>query len=93
MKIKIFGYEGVLKIVESLLRSLWRGHKHMYLTRQAAQLDYAKRHRILIEFLKQGDRSKVNEIMLDPIMPSAEKAIAWWERRQEKMAESQEVTG
>ena len=48
----------------------------MYLTRQAAQLDYAKWHRILIEFLKQDDRSKANEIMLDHIMLSAEKAIA-----------------
>ncbi len=56
----------------------------MYLTQQAAQLDYAKRHRILIEYLKQGDRSKLYEIMLDHVMPSAEKAIAWWERRQEK---------
>jgi len=66
---------------------------YMYLTRQAGQTDYAEKHRILIEFLKQGDRSKVNEIMLDHILPSAEKAIAWWERRQEKMTENQEVTG
>ncbi|MEE8391149.1 MAG: GntR family transcriptional regulator [Anaerolineae bacterium] len=69
-----------------------QAHYYMYLTRQASQLDYAERHCILIEFLKQGDRSKVNEIMLDHILPSAEKAIAWWERRQEKMAEEQEVT-
>ena len=48
----------------------------MYLTRQAAQLDYAKWHRILIEFLKQDDRNKVNEIMLDQIILSAEKVIA-----------------
>jgi len=47
----------------------------------------------LIEFLRQGDRSKANQIMLDHILPVAEKAIAWWERRQEKMAEKQEVTG
>jgi hypothetical protein len=46
----------------------------------------------LIEFLKQGDRSQVNEIMLDHVLSSSEKAIAWWERRQEKMAEEQEVT-
>ncbi len=65
----------------------------MFLTRQAGQTDYAEQHRILIEFLKQGDRSKVNEIMLDHILPVAEKAIAWWEHRQEKMAEKQEVTG
>ncbi len=70
-----------------------QAHYYMYLTRQAGQLDYAERHRILIEFLKQGDRSKVNEIMLDHILPGAEKAIAWWERRQGKMAEEQEATG
>jgi DNA-binding GntR family transcriptional regulator len=70
-----------------------QAHYYMYLTRQAGQLDYAERHRILIEFLKQGDRSQVNEVMLDHILPVAEKAIAWWERRQEKMAEEQEVTG
>ena len=70
-----------------------QAHFYMYLTRQAGQTDYAERHRILIEFLKQGDRSQANEIMLDHILPSAEKAIAWWERRQEKMAEEQEVTG
>jgi DNA-binding GntR family transcriptional regulator len=69
-----------------------QAHYYMYLTRQAhGPLDYAERHRILIEFLKQGDRSQVNEIMLDHILPSAEKAIAWWERRQEEMAEEQEV--
>jgi len=66
---------------------------YMYLTRQAGQTDYAERHRTLIEFLRQGDRSKANQIMLDHILPVAEKAIAWWERRQEKMAEKQEVTG
>ena len=70
-----------------------QAHYYMYLTRQAGQTDYAEQHRALIEFLKQGDRSKVNEIMLDHILPSAEKAIAWWEQRQEKMAENQEVTG
>jgi DNA-binding GntR family transcriptional regulator len=64
---------------------------YMFLTRQAGQTDYSERHRILIEFLKQGDRSKANEIMLDHIFPSAEKAIAWWERRQEEMAEESEV--
>jgi DNA-binding GntR family transcriptional regulator len=64
-----------------------QAHFYMFLTRQAGQTDYAEQHRILIEFLKQGDRSKVNEIMLNHILPSAEKAIAWWEHRQEKMAE------
>ncbi len=63
----------------------------MYLTRQAGQTDYAERHRILIEFLKRGDRSQVNEIMLDHILSSSEKAIAaWWERRQEEIFEEQE---
>jgi len=66
---------------------------YMYLTRQAGQTDYAEQHRKLIEFLKQGDRSKANVIMLDHILPSAEKAIAWWERRQENLAENQEVIG
>jgi hypothetical protein len=47
----------------------------------------------LIEFLKHGDRSQVNEIMLDHILPMAEKTIAWWERRQEKIAGEQEATG
>ena len=69
-----------------------QAHYYMYLTRQAGQVDYAERHRILIQFLKQGDRSQANEIMLDHILPSAEKAIAWWERRQEEMAEEQELT-
>ncbi len=69
-----------------------QAHFYMYLTRQAGQTDYAEKHRILIEFLKQGDRSQANEIMLDHILPSVEKAIAWWEHRQEKMAEKQEVT-
>jgi len=66
---------------------------YMYLTRQAGQTDYAEQHRKLIEFLRQGDRSTANEIMLDHIFPSAEKAIAWWEVRQEKMAEGLDVTG
>jgi DNA-binding GntR family transcriptional regulator len=66
-----------------------QAHYYMYLTRQAGQTDYAERHRALIEFLKQGDRSTANEIMLDHILPSAEKAIAWWEQRQGKMAEKQ----
>jgi DNA-binding GntR family transcriptional regulator len=65
---------------------------YMYLTRQAGQTDYAEKHRILIEFLKKSDRSKVNEIMLDHILSSTERAIAWWERRQEKMSEEQEIT-
>ena len=65
---------------------------YMFLTRQAGQTDYAEKHRILIEFLKQGDRSRVNEIMLDHILSSTERAIAWWERRQEEMAEEQEIT-
>ena len=69
-----------------------QAHYYMYLTRQAGQLDYAEKHRILIEFLKQGDRSKVNEIMLDHILPSAEKAIAWWERRQGETTEQQDGT-
>ncbi|MFQ6100263.1 MAG: GntR family transcriptional regulator [Anaerolineae bacterium] len=63
-----------------------QAHYYMYLTRQAGQTDYAEKHRILIEFLKHGDRSKANEIMLDHILPSAEKAMAWWERRQEEDA-------
>ena len=66
-----------------------QAHYYMYLTRQAGQTDYAERHRILIEFLKGGDRSQANEIMLDHILPSAEKAMFWWERRQE-IAETQE---
>jgi DNA-binding GntR family transcriptional regulator len=70
-----------------------QAHYYMYLTRQAGQTDYAERHSILIEFLKQGDRSQANEIMLDHILSSTEKAIAWWERRQERMAEEQEETG
>jgi DNA-binding GntR family transcriptional regulator len=69
-----------------------QAHYYMYLTRQASQLDYAERHSILIEFLKQGDRSKANEIMLDHILPSAEKAIAWWERRQGETTEQQDDT-
>ena len=68
-----------------------QAHFYMYLTRQAGQTDYAEKHRILIEFLKHGDRSQVNEIMLDHIIASSEKAIAWWEYRQENMVEEQEV--
>jgi DNA-binding GntR family transcriptional regulator len=70
-----------------------QAHYYMYLTRQAGQTDYAEQHRILVEFLRQGDRNKANEIMLNHILSSAERAIAWWERRQEKMASDQEVTG
>jgi len=66
-----------------------QAHFYMYLTRQSGQTDYAERHRILIEFLKHGDRSQVNEIMLDHIITSSEKAIAWWEYRQEKLDEEQ----
>jgi DNA-binding GntR family transcriptional regulator len=69
-----------------------QAHFYMYLTRQSGQTDYAERHRILIEFLKHGDRSQVNEIMLDHIIASSEKAIAWWEGRQENMAEGPELT-
>lgn len=64
-----------------------QAHYYMYLTRQAGQIDYAERHRILIEFLQQGDRSKANEIMLDHIFQSTEKTIEWWENRQERIAE------
>ena len=60
-----------------------QAHYYMFLTRQAGQLDYAAQHRILIEFLKHGDRSKANEIMLDHILQSTEKTIAWWENREE----------
>jgi DNA-binding GntR family transcriptional regulator len=79
-------------LVQALENIKPQAHYYMYLTRQAGQTDYAERHRTLIEFLKQGDRSKANEIMLDHILPIAEKTIAWWERRQEKMAEEQKVT-
>lgn len=65
---------------------------YMFLTRQAVQLDYAERHRILIEFLKHGDRNQANEIMLDHILSSSEKAIAWWERRQEEISEERGAT-
>jgi DNA-binding FadR family transcriptional regulator len=64
----------------------------MYLTRQAGQTGYAEDHRILFEFLKDGDPNRANEIMLDHILSSSERAIAWWERRQEKMSEEQGVT-
>jgi len=67
-----------------------QAHFYMFLTRQSGQTDYAEKHRILIEFLKKGDRSNVNEIMLDHILPSSEKAIAWWERRQEEISEGKE---
>lgn len=70
-----------------------QAHFYMYLTRQAGQTDYAEKHRILIEFLKHTDRSKVNEIMVDHMFPPAEKTMAWWENRQEKTAENQEITG
>ena len=70
-----------------------QAHYYMYLTRQAGQTDYAEQHRVLIEFLRQGDRNKANEIMLNHILSSAEKAIAWWEHRQETGAEPQEETG
>jgi DNA-binding GntR family transcriptional regulator len=70
-----------------------QAHYYMYLTRQAGQTDYAEQHRKLIEFLKKGDRSTAHEIMLDHIFPSAEKALAWWELRQEEVAESQVETG
>ncbi len=66
-----------------------QAHFYMYLTRQAGQTDYAEQHRILIEFLKYGDRGKVNEIMLNHILSRSEKATAWWEHRQERMAEGQ----
>jgi DNA-binding GntR family transcriptional regulator len=69
-----------------------QAHFYMFLTRQAGQTDYAEKHRILIDFLKQGDRSKVNEIMLDHILSSSERSISWWERRQEEMSEEQEIT-
>ena len=63
-----------------------QAHFYMFLTRQTGQTDYAERHRILLELLKQGDRSQVNEVMLDHILSSGEKTIAWWERRQEDVA-------
>ena len=69
-----------------------QAHFYMFLTRQAGQTDYAEKHSILVEFLKHGDRSQVNEIMLDHIIASSEKAIAWWEYRQEKLDEEQEGT-
>jgi DNA-binding GntR family transcriptional regulator len=69
-----------------------QAHFYMFLTRQAGQIDYAERHRILIKFLKQGDRSQANAIMLEHILPPAEMAIAWWERRQAKMFDEQRAT-
>ncbi len=69
-----------------------QAHYYMYLTRQSGQTDYAERHRILIKFLKGGDRSNANEILLDHILPVAEKTIGWWEHRQEKMSEEQDIT-
>ena len=70
-----------------------QAHYYMYLTRQTGQVDYAERHRTLIEFLKQGDRSNAHEIMLDHILSSGEKGIAWWNHGQEQMAEMQDVAG
>jgi DNA-binding GntR family transcriptional regulator len=70
-----------------------QAHFYMFLTRQTGQTDYAEKHSILIEFLKHGDRSQINEIMLDHILASSEKAFAWWERRQEEIFEEQEGTG
>jgi DNA-binding GntR family transcriptional regulator len=66
-------------------------HYYMYLTRQAGNEDYVERHHLLMDFLKHGDRNQANEIMLDHILPSAEKAIAWWESRQEEIYEGQKV--
>ena len=80
-------------LVQALENIRPQAHYYMYLTRQAGQTDYAERHRILIEFLKQGDRSKANETLLDHILPTAEKTMAWWERRQETMAEEQKAAG
>ena len=68
-----------------------QAHYYMFLTRQAGQTDYAERHRILIELLKESDRSQANEIMLDHTIQSTEKTIAWWERRHEDMDEEQET--
>lgn len=67
-----------------------QAHFYMFLTRQSGQTDYAEKHQILVDFLKKGDRSKVNEIMLDHILSISEKAIAWWERRQEEISEGNE---
>jgi DNA-binding GntR family transcriptional regulator len=69
-----------------------QAHYYMFLTRQAGQTDYAERHRILIKFLKQGDRSQANEVLLDHTIQSTEKTIAWWERRHEEMDEELEAT-
>jgi DNA-binding GntR family transcriptional regulator len=81
-------------LLEQALENLKpQAHYYMYLTRQAGQTDYAEKHRILIDFLKQGDRSKVNEIMLDHVLTSAEKTIAWWELRPEKVAENLSSSG
>jgi DNA-binding FadR family transcriptional regulator len=66
-----------------------QAHFYMYLTRQAGQTDYAEKHLILVEFLKYGDRNQANEIMLDHIIASSERSIAWWEYRQEKLDEEQ----
>jgi DNA-binding GntR family transcriptional regulator len=65
-----------------------QAHYYMYLTRKTGQTDYAEQHHKLVEFLKQGDRSRANEVMLDHILPSGEKTSAWWEHRQEKTAET-----
>ena len=76
-------------LVQALENIKPQAHYYMYLTRQAGQIDYAEKHRELIEFLKQGDRREVNKIMLDHILSRTEKTIAWWENRQENIAENQ----
>jgi DNA-binding GntR family transcriptional regulator len=78
-------------LVQALENIKPQAHYYMYLTRKSGQMDYAEKHRELIEFLKHGDRSEVNKIMLDHILSSTEKTIAWWENRQEKNAENREV--
>jgi DNA-binding GntR family transcriptional regulator len=76
-------------LVQALENIKPQAQYYMYLTRQSGQTDYAERHRILIEFLKLGDRNQANEIMLDHILSSSEKAIVWWERRQDEISEEQ----
>ena len=85
----IWSHTGHALLEQALENIKPQAHFYMYLTRQSGQTDYAERHRILIEFLKQDDRSQVNEIMLDHILSRSEKAIAWWEYRQEKLDEEQ----
>jgi DNA-binding GntR family transcriptional regulator len=70
-----------------------QAHYYMYLTRQSGKQDYVKDHRKLIDFLKHGDRSNANAIMLDHILTAAEKTIAYWEHRQEKMIDNQDESG